>query len=444
MQRRVKNTFAVIADDLTGAVDVGAQFRKFGYQIAVFNGTRKAEEASATTDILIINTQSREKPVDVACKEIVEAFRFLRERKVRRIFLKIDTAFRGNAVAAILSLFDEMKPRIVLVAPSIPEMKRITVGGYQLFGTTPIERTHYSKDPSHPVIESHIPTLLANRTGRKVKHIELSLVMKKCARLGFRDAVKEGTNIVVADAVSQEDLNHIAESASELGMLNLTVGSLGLARAVLRVSDLQRTGTLEAITGRVPERPILIVSGTYHPQTVMQIEHASRTLGISIMDLDASALCEDYGSQIKEVSGLVNDALASGKDVILRTAHDLDDAKRCLSEAERKGVSSAKLDELILEGLGKIVRNVCKNSGISCVVATGGNVCFAVCMGLGASALRVVKEVSPAVVHSLLVGGEFDGISLVSKGGSIGDKNTYVKILNYLDELKKDSVSGGN
>ena len=37
MHLKVKNDYAVIADDLTGAVDVGGQFHKFGYQVVVFN-----------------------------------------------------------------------------------------------------------------------------------------------------------------------------------------------------------------------------------------------------------------------------------------------------------------------------------------------------------------------------------------------------------------------
>ena len=61
-QRNPRKQFGVIADDLTGAIDTGLQFRRMGFRVSVHLGPTKPEEG----EIMVLDTESRDDTSDTA------------------------------------------------------------------------------------------------------------------------------------------------------------------------------------------------------------------------------------------------------------------------------------------------------------------------------------------------------------------------------------------
>lgn len=66
------------------------------------------------------------------------------------------------------------------------------------------------------------------------------------------------------------------------------------------------------------------------------------------------------------------------------------------------------------------------------LVLTGGDTAVSVCRALGAAGVKVRDEVAPGVPLGQLIGGTWDGTSIVIKAGSFGDKNALLDAVRYL------------
>lgn len=127
---------AIIADDLTGALDSAAPFAARGLGTVVALSPAALPDALATgAPIVAVSTDSREVSADIASKRVRTAIGHLPEGI--RLFKKIDSRLKGN-LAAELDAFDFEN---ALVVPAIPAFGRfIREGLLTGFGIdTPID-----------------------------------------------------------------------------------------------------------------------------------------------------------------------------------------------------------------------------------------------------------------------------------------------------------------
>lgn len=116
---------AIIADDLTGALDTAAPFAMRGLSTHAALGVDSISEAlSAGPRVLTVSTDSREVAPDIARKRVAEIVAVL--PKGTKIFKKIDSRLKGN-IAAELGALPHARS---LVIPAIPAFKRLVVNGH--------------------------------------------------------------------------------------------------------------------------------------------------------------------------------------------------------------------------------------------------------------------------------------------------------------------------
>ncbi|MGO7165261.1 four-carbon acid sugar kinase family protein, partial [Rhizobium johnstonii] len=88
---------AIIADDLTGALDTGTPFVEAGLSVAVAVDVEAAEDAIATgCDVVVINTASRALGEREAAERVRLATEALRGVKPAVVMKKIDSRLKGN------------------------------------------------------------------------------------------------------------------------------------------------------------------------------------------------------------------------------------------------------------------------------------------------------------------------------------------------------------
>lgn len=212
---------AIIADDLTGALDAAAPFAARGISTVVALGRDELTTAlSSGADVIGVSTHSREVSPDAARKAAADCVALLPSGLP--IFKKVDSRLKGNIEAEL----DAIPFRRALVVPAIPAFGRWTRDG-RLGGFGVAE-----------------PIAIAARLGRHA-----------------------GT-ATTPDVSAQDDISHALSTVEH----DLLVGARGLAEALaMRLAPLAAPAALDPITA-----PVICVIGSTDPITTEQVEGLRR------------------------------------------------------------------------------------------------------------------------------------------------------------------------
>ncbi|MCB6179718.1 hypothetical protein LHP98_16475 [Rhodobacter sp. Har01] len=114
---------AIIADDLTGALDAAAPFSDRGLRVRVATCAAALAEALRQAEVVAVSTRSREIAPQAARAAVAAVLAGLPPGV--RLFKKVDSRLKGN-IAAELAAFPEGP---VLAVPALPEFGRVVTGG---------------------------------------------------------------------------------------------------------------------------------------------------------------------------------------------------------------------------------------------------------------------------------------------------------------------------
>jgi len=220
---------AIIADDLTGALDAAAPFAHHG---PVEVGIRCLPSGSPAA--VTIDTETRDVELGTALSALRHALLILDESELR--LKKIDSLLRGNTFREIAACWSSGLFGSMVVAPAFPAEGRITRCGHQM-------------------VAGDVGVDMAGRLA------ELGIAVRARAR----GVEARGEGVFLCDADSDADLAAIA-AFDGLAPPVLWCGSAGLAHA------LAGRGTAEPLHGK---RRLLIV-GSRHAATLGQVEHLQR------------------------------------------------------------------------------------------------------------------------------------------------------------------------
>jgi uncharacterized protein YgbK (DUF1537 family) len=105
-----------------------------------------------------------------------------------------------------------------------------------------------------------------------------------------------------------------------------------------------------------------------------------------------------------------------------------------LEQADLRPVSAEEA-EAIPSALARSVRRALEEQAVGGVYTTGGDLTAALLSELGSHGLEVTDEVVPLAVSGSVVGGPWDGLPIVTKGGLIGDAGTTIACIDHLQRL---------
>ena len=111
----------VIADDLTGAAEIGAVGLRYGLTAEV--QTEFAPESNA--DLIVIDTDTRSMPGSEAAAEVERVVGQVLQHSPELLFKKVDSVLRGPVLAELTALLRATGvPRLLLV-PANPSLGRV-------------------------------------------------------------------------------------------------------------------------------------------------------------------------------------------------------------------------------------------------------------------------------------------------------------------------------
>jgi len=425
---RAGNKIVVIADDLTGANDTGVQFAKQGLKTLVLISL-PGSPSDLHEDVLIVDTQSRALSPAEAYEKVARTVSLFKDQgPFQALYKKIDSTLRGNLGTEIDALMDVCGFELAVVAPAFPKNGRITVGGFHFLGKAPLEATEIARDPVCPVGESHVPTLIAGQTKRKVGHVGIKSVM--AGSDGILDAMRQlctdGREVLVCDAWQDDHLTMIAMAAVRLEKPVLWVGSAGLAESLPLALG------LGAATD--DRKPVVVIAGSVSGVTRGQVAMLRKRTDVAYIEADPCAFLKPATTQAETgrcFQAAVN-AVRTGKDVVIVSGHSDEVVARTIEEGLASGLSPRQSSEAVAEALGGLCRQIALNAKLGGLVLTGGDIAVSCCGSLSAGGITVIREVAPGIPVGVLKGGQCPGLGVVTKAGAFGAVDALCKAVDFL------------
>jgi uncharacterized protein YgbK (DUF1537 family) len=227
-----------IADDLTGALEVGAKFAAGGFAACVRTSNEVVTAPEAP--VLVIDTESRHLPAADARAAVSNAAERLRHLEPWLIYKKTDSTLRGNIAAELRGLLDVFPGRSIVFAPAYPEMGRIVRRGQLLVNGVPVHETAFAHDPLNPIGDGHVRAVLGTLPA------------------------------IIADVECDADIREVARRACSSDSRPLLAGSAALAGALVDFLPLRRASRRSF--PRISR--CLVVNGSLHPVSTSQIQFA--------------------------------------------------------------------------------------------------------------------------------------------------------------------------
>jgi uncharacterized protein YgbK (DUF1537 family) len=372
---------AVIADDLTGALDTGVQFRQWGYTVQL---TDAPESSSA--EVAITNTDTRNKTGEEAYRATYDVAVKLRGHDI--VYKKTDSTLRGNPGRELQAILDATGETSAVFTPTYPSTRRKVEGGRLYVAEKPITETEYIHE--HRRETSSIQEMLDTDT--TVHCVE------------SHEDIPE-TGIAVVDSETEQDLLRIAARRTRV-----MAGSAGLADALCQ-------------TLRDPP-PVLTVIGSTRAETRRQAELLVWRLGAASIPLDMErALSQAHQ---KEAVQKAKEALLMGCDVVLTSAPTPETVEQTHAEAKRLDITPQILEARVTAALAETAENLLAVS-LSGIILTGGATALAVTKRLGTRDIEILDEVQPGVPVIRL-----DDLPAVTKAGGFGQPDTLIQATQYL------------
>jgi uncharacterized protein YgbK (DUF1537 family) len=325
----------VIADDLTGAAELGGLALRYGLTTEVTTRVN----ASSTADLLIIATDTRSLPKAAAEAVVQEVSAGLEQLRPRLVFKKIDSVLRGHVLAEINIQKARLNLQKALIVPANPGLGRTVVDGTYLLHGRPLHLSSFSQDPEFPISSSLVPQMLYAREGDI--HV-----------LKTHETMPE-TGVVVGEVKDTADL---AAWCNRIDAGTLVAGAAEFFTAILESLDIRPAAVISHAAAL--QYPALMICGSaFHKSRSFTKEMAQNGFPVSYMP---ASLPEHTAANELLFKQWMNDTLShlkkTGKAAIA-VHHDIKDktvdalaVRTIMAEAAAYISGRMQLNELLVEG----------------------------------------------------------------------------------------------
>ena len=408
----------IIADDFTGACDTGLQLVRDGLSARVRADWSGAESPSVETDVLVVDTGSRNLAAGEAAHRARAACDSVSSVNAELFYKKVDSTARGHLGAEIGTIMQARCLDLCLLAPALPEAGRTTIQGHHLLRGVPVHLREFGVDPGAPVRDSRLPRRLAREVSDlQVELIELETISEgpEAIVTAMRDRQSTTGTIFVADAATADNLSTIVRAARAFDEPLLLSGSAGLARHLTDAFGLEsRIATVPP----VEPRPglVLVVVGSANSTSQTQAEALRRGMKVQEWSVEGASEIAD------EVVGYLHDC------------------EENTSGSPAVALLSLTAGKASLERASRTVRELADSAVIAGVAITGGTTATATLRALESDGVEIVEAVGSEVPLCRLTGGPFQGLPIVTKGGALGEEDVFLKAASRLGNTEPGRV----
>ncbi len=388
---------AIIADDLTGAMDTAAPFAKRGAQTRMLLTDSPGAEALRTApEIVAISTESRNLDPIRAIQRVHQAIAGFEDRIP---FKKIDSTLRGNVVAETLATLEASGRRHLLITPAFPGQGRVLRNGEVYVHDVPLQETAIARDALSPPLRVPLALAYSGKLGVVVHEVGSPAELKLAGGPEF--------HIYVIDSETDDDLLQIARFALTYRDEVVLAGASGLGAALASFIY----GAPLQLKLKDEPGPVLYVVGSRTPQSAAQLEQ--------LADLGAPVIA------VESQSGVLNMDRALGQCRTLTGDH----AAYIATVRQKGGVVPDST--VVAQALATLSAELVDQVSAGSIVVTGGDTAQALLRELKLDSLDLAGELLPGIALGLFQRGK-RLIRLVTKAGGFGDPALFVTLQNML------------
>lgn len=404
-----------IGDDFTGSSDLGLILADGGMHTVQYVGVPDAP-ADPRVEAGIVALKTRSIPVADAVAQSLAALDWLRAQGCRQFYFKycstFDSTREGNigpVIDALIAALGTTDP--VIVCPAFPATGRTIYQGHLFVGDRLLSESGLQDHPLTPMTDPDLRRWLGHQTPQGVGLLPLAQV-RADARAGLIAQRDAGRQIVVADAVEDEDCRRLGRAAKGFALLT---GGSGLALALPEVHGV--LGAARAWQGEAG--PMLALSGSCSTATRAQIA-AHVDGGGAAMRIDVGRVMAGEA----DPSPYLDWALAADGLPLLYTSDDPDEVRRVQQRFGTEASATA------IEALFAAIAAESVRRGVRRLITAGGETSGAVVQALRATALEIGPRIDPGVPALRLAG---QPVVLALKSGNFGAVDFFAKAARVLE-----------
>ncbi len=339
---------AVIADDFTGAAEIGGVGLRYGLKVVI----ETSVQAYSVADLLIIATDLRSLPPGEASRKIKEITRQVMQLNPGFMFKKLDSVLRGNIAVEIDAQLSVLGKKRAILVPGNPGLGRTIENGHYYINGIPLNRTFFASSTDFPRNSSSVIDIIErNKIGISSRSVTDDL---------------PDAGIVVGDVSSQGDLS---AWAGRIDDETLAAGGAGFFDVILGnfYPEREQPGKeTRCLDGRS-----LFILGSRYPKDQKMIEKVNGR-GLVRMNMpEAIYRNRDFDpALILAWAEEIAEKLNGGTSVVVTIEHESHDEpglsrriRANIGQVVRKVIDRAKIDNLLIEG-GATTSEILRNLGI--------------------------------------------------------------------------------
>ncbi|WP_342574824.1 four-carbon acid sugar kinase family protein [Solibacillus sp. FSL K6-1781] len=420
----------IIADDLTGANATGVKLSKQGFSATTLTSFQTPPTLGAFNAVCV-DTDSRYVQPDLAKARVQAALQNFQNWEADLICKRIDSTVRGNIGYEVDTILEALgEESIAIVVASFPESGRITSGGYLLVNGVPLQTTDVAKDPVNPLKKSFVPHIIQKQSKFPVVHIGLETVLLEVQQLtdAINKEISNGNRIIVLDAVTDDDIDCITAAMLKVNDYTLVPVDPGPLTAKYSKAILNQQSQNKKIVASI---------GSITPTASKQIQYLLEKTDAYPYYIDANRLThldERWDEEIEAISQEAVQFLDTHDVLIMTTNSPHQDQLNLTTIANEFETTEEHLAKRIAAGIGMVTMKVLQSTNYSVggCFSSGGDITSSICTISNAEGIKLEEEVLPLVAYGKLMGGELDGLPIITKGGMAGEKDALYKSIKFL------------
>lgn len=411
-----------IADDLTGATDIGLMLATNGMPTRVSLGVPGRLRRSATS-AYVIALKIRTAPAAEAVDQALRAADWLLAEGAGQLFYKYCSTFdstpSGNIGPVTDALLERVHDDFTVLLPAFPENGRTVQGGLLFVNSEPLAESSMRDHPLTPMTESSVVSLMDQQTApgwTGAIHNDVLGAGVDALRTELAKRQTDGYRYVVVDAGSDNDLHTIARAVSEYPLLT---GSSGIARALPEQYRRRQLLPSNAQPQTLPACPGngAILAGSCSNATreqIAQFRSHAHTIHIDPVKILESAA---------HVDGLATEAIeaaAAGPVMVYSSA----DPARLSAVHTARGVTESAV---AVENCFARIARALRDTGTRKFLVAGGETSGAVAAALDISELTIGPKISAGVPW--MISSDEEPLCVAFKSGNFGQRDFFQRAL---------------
>jgi uncharacterized protein YgbK (DUF1537 family) len=365
----------VIADDITGAAEMGGIALRYGLKTIVAENV----DTNVKADVFIIYTNTRSVRKEEAVEIMANLTKKASELKPSLFYKKTDSVLRGHILAEMKAQMQALNTSKALFVPANPSLRRIISDGKYYVNDELIHQTSFANDPEFPITGSNLFDILGN------ENISVSVIK-------HGDSINE-KGVSVGEAKTNEDVLAWANNVDEK---TLASGGASFFSALLSREYQLRNESKKPVD---LSSPLLLISGTTFQKNVQRIKNYSQL--VSYMPQDIFNEEEINDSAFEKWSDDILEKLSKNNKAIIA----VDNSTNQKTDRNLLREKKAKIAELILNKIK-----------IKEVLIEGGSTAYSIIKKTGWHSFTPTEELQQGIVRMQVEG--INDLHLTIKPGS--------------------------